>query len=131
MADLALGKSSHRAWTSPVTRRASCSRALGMRVGDVVRRGAEGPCVHSGARPRVLSDACAVHCEGVFAAIIGSGGRGPEIPAVGLRNRCCVVKPDPITTQGQSPWGRVGRRGAPLHGRCGSYNVLLQFALVS
>jgi hypothetical protein len=93
VAGLALGKSSHRAWTSPGTRRASYSRALGMRVGGGVCRGAEGPCTHSGARLRVLSDACIVHCEGVFAAIISGEGRGPNIPGGGLRNRFCVVTP--------------------------------------
>ena len=42
---------------------------------------------------RVLSDACIVHCEGVFAAIISGEGRGPNIPGGGLRNRFCVVTP--------------------------------------
>ena len=67
--------------------------AFGMQVGGGVCRGAEGLCTHSGARSRVLSDACIVHCEGVFAAIISGEGRGPEIPGGGLRNRCCVVTP--------------------------------------
>ena len=53
----------------------------------------EGPCTHSGAQLRVLSDACIVHCEGVFAAIISGEGRGPNIPGGGLRNRFCVVTP--------------------------------------
>ena len=106
VAGLALGKSSHRVWTSPGTHRASYSLALGMRVGGGVCRGAEGPCTRSGARSRVLSDACIVHCEGVFAAIISSEGRGPNIPGGGLRSRCCVVTP-----------ARQRRKASPLGAR--------------
>ena len=38
--------------------------------------------------------------KGVFLASCGEKGREPKTPAVGLRDRCFVVKPDPITTQG-------------------------------
>ena len=116
MADLALGKLSSQAWALSGTRRASYLHANGMRVGGGVCRGGRGPlhtewcrvthpfgCVHSSHAS--LRDACTVHCQGVSAAITSSGGRGPEIPGGGLRNRCCVVTPDPTTTQGQSPWG--------------------------
>ena len=58
-----------------------------------MRRGAEGPCAHSGAWTCVVLDAFAMHCEGTFAAIISSKGRGPKIPGGGLHNRCCVVIP--------------------------------------
>ena len=43
--------------------------------------------------------------EGVFLAPGGEKGREHNTPAVGLRNRCCVVKPDPITTHCQSSRG--------------------------
>ena len=51
VAGLALGKPGHRAWALPGTRRASYLRALGMRVGGGVCKGAEGPCTQErGAR---------------------------------------------------------------------------------
>ena len=61
--------------------------------------------------------------KGVFLASGGKRGREPKTPAVGLRDRCCVVKPDPITTQGQSPWGasegegRLSAASAAAHQR--------------
>ena len=47
-----------------------------------------------------------VHCEGVFAAIISSEGRGPKIPEGGLRNCRCVVIP-----------ARQRRKASPLGAR--------------
>ena len=65
--------------------------------------------------------------EGVFLASTGKKGREPKTPAVGLRNRCCVVKPDPITTQGQSPWGASEGEERLSTATAAAYYMLLQF----
>ena len=49
--------------------------------------------------------------EGVSQAIIGKRGRELKTPAVGLRSRRCVVKPDPITPHGQSSRGAAEGEG--------------------
>ena len=66
--------------------------------------------------------------EGVFLAPGGEKGREPKTPAVGLRNRCCVVKPDPITTHGQSPWGASEGEGRLSTATSAAYQVLLKYA---
>ena len=49
--------------------------------------------------------------EGVSSAITGKRGREFTTPAVGLRSRRCVVKPDPITPHGQSSRGAAEGEG--------------------
>ncbi len=49
--------------------------------------------------------------EGVSPAITGRKGRELTTPAVGLRSRRCVVKPDPITPHGQSSRGAAEGEG--------------------
>ena len=49
--------------------------------------------------------------EGVSPAITGKRGRELITPAVGLRSRRCVVKPDPITPHGQSSRGAAEGEG--------------------
>jgi hypothetical protein len=49
--------------------------------------------------------------EGVSPAITGKRGRELTTPAVGLRSRRCVVKPDPITPHGQSSRGAAEGEG--------------------
>ena len=43
--------------------------------------------------------------EGVSLVFTGRRSREPKTPAVGLRSRRCVVKPDPITPHGKSSRG--------------------------
>ena len=49
--------------------------------------------------------------EGVSPAFTGRRGRELTTPAVGLRSRRCVVKPDPITPHGQSSRGAAEGEG--------------------
>ena len=65
--------------------------------------------------------------EGVFLAPGGKKGREPKTPAVGLRNRCCVVKPDPITTHGQSSRGASEGEERLSTATAAAYDMLLQF----
>ena len=51
------------------------------------------------------------HGEGVSLAFFGRRGRELTTPAVGLRSRRCVVKPDPITPHGQSSRGAAEGEG--------------------
>ena len=49
--------------------------------------------------------------KGVSPAFTGRRGRELTTPAVGLRSRRCVVKPDPITPHGQSSRGAAEGEG--------------------
>ena len=68
--------------------------------------------------------------KGAFLASGGEKGRETRIPTVGLKP-LLRSETGPDNDARPVPLGRVGRRGAPLRGRCGSYNMLLQFALAS
>ena len=51
------------------------------------------------------------HGEGVSLVFFDRRGRELTTSAVGLRSRCCVVKPDPITPHGQSSRGAAEWEG--------------------
>ena len=124
-----MGKSSHRPWTSPGIRCASCSRALGMRVGGGVCRGAEGPCTHSGARPRVLFGCMRCALRGRLCCYHQQRRPGTRNPRGRTAQSLLRGEARPDNDARPVPSGRVGRRGAPLRGHCSSYNMLLLFAL--
>ena len=66
--------------------------------------------------------------EGVFLTHCRRKGRETKTPAVGLRNRCCVVNPDPFTTQSQSSWGASeGEERLSTATAAAYFMVLLQF----
>ena len=65
--------------------------------------------------------------EGVFLAHGGEKGRETKTPEVGLRNRCCVVNPDPSTTQSQSSWGASEGEERLSTATAAAYDMLLQF----
>ena len=69
--------------------------------------------------------------EGVFLAHGGEKGREPKTPAVGLRNRCCVVNPDPSTTQGQSSWGASEGEERLSTATATAYAMLVQIVFYS
>ena len=76
-----------------VVQTGTCSPAASGQEPDTCGR-REGPphiVVHSHAS--LWTRSMTVHCEGVFAAIISSEGRGLKIPEGGLRNCRCVVIP--------------------------------------
>ena len=67
------------------------------------------------------------HGKGVFLAFRGEKGREPKTPAVRLRNRCCVVTPDPIATQGRSSGGASEGEERLSAATPAAYQVLLKY----
>ena len=82
-------------WSSQHRMRSDCPLGLSL---------AGGSSLMAAVRPRCRGD-------GVSPAFTGRRGRELTTPAVGLRSRRCVVKPDPITSHGQSSRGAAEGKG--------------------
>ena len=107
---LAVGKPGHHTRALPQSRRLAlhdCHSSSQHRMRSDCPLGlslAGGSSLMAAVRPRCRG-------EGVSPAFTGRRGRELTTPAVGLRSRRCVVKPDPITPHGQSSRGAAEGEG--------------------